>query len=179
MDLIAYSYLELFLFFPILSIYLFIQKKHPDWKGLLFFQITVSTILASSVVLLIGGLFFPSASTTQTTRDNPPSPSPSPTSILTKKEQEYFRISANIRAGNYDHVLEDIHDLYPDFTTDDVELTSRFILLRLYYEKTGDKEKEKQLMLDFKKNKELYNADSNLPIRQIITERLAALEKEQ
>ena len=41
------------------------------------------------------------------------------------------------------------------------------------------KEKEKQLMLDFKKNKELYNADSNLPIRQIITERLAALEKEQ
>ena len=34
-------------------------------------------------------------------------------------------------------------------------------------------------MLDFKKNKELYNADSNLPIRQIITERLAALEKEQ
>ena len=177
MNLIAYSYLELLLFFPILSIYLFIQKKHPDWKGMLFFQITVSTILASSVVLLIGGLLF-SSSTAQTTRDTPPSPSPSPTSILTKKEQEYFRISANIRAGNYDHILEDIHDLYPDFTTDDVELTSRFILLRLYYEKTEDKEKEKQLMLDYKKNKELYNADSNLPIRQIITERLAALEKE-
>lgn len=177
MNLITYSYLGLLLFFPILSVYLFVQKKRPDWKGLLFFQITVSTILACSVVLFIGGLFFPSASTTQTVRDTPPSPSP--TSILTKKEQEYFRISANIRAGNYDHVLEDIHDLYPDFTTDDVELTSRFILLRLYYEKTGDKEKEKQLMLDFKKNKELYNADSNLPIRQIITERLAALEKEQ
>ncbi len=170
MNLIAYSYLELLLFFPILSIYLFIQKKHPDWKGLLFFQITVSTILASSVVLLIGGLLFSSSTA---------SPSPSPTSILTKKEQEYFRISANIRAGNYDHVLEDIHDLYPDFTTDDVELTSRFILLRLYYEKTGDKEKEKQLMLDYKKNKELYNDDAHLPIRQIITERLAALEKEQ
>lgn len=180
MNLIAYSYLELLLFFPILSIYLFIQKKHPEWKGLLFFQITVSTILVSSVVLLIGGLLFPSSSTTQTTHDTPPSPSPSPTSILTKKEQqEYFRISANIRAGNYDHVLEDIHDLYPDFTTDDVKLTNRFILLRLYYEKTGDRKKEKQLMLDYKKNKELYNDDAHLPIRQIITERLAALEKEQ
>lgn len=176
MNLVTYSYLGLLLFFPILSIYLFVQKKRPDWKGLLFFQITVSAILACSVVLFIGGLFFPSASTPQTARDT--SPSPSPTSFLTKKEQEYLRIAANIRAGNYNHVLEEIHDLYPDFTTDDIELTSRFILLRLYYEKTGDKEKEKQLMLDFKKNKDLYNDNSNLPIRQIITERLAALEKE-
>lgn len=178
MNLITYSYLGLLLFFPILSVYLFVQKKRPDWKGLLFFQITVSTILACSVVLFIGGLFFPSASTTQTVRDTPPSPSPSPTSILTQEQQEYFRISANIRAGDYDHVLEDIHDLYPDFTTDDVKLTNRFILLRLYYEKTGDRKKEKQLLLDYKKNKELYNDDAHLPIRQIITERLAALEKE-
>lgn len=176
MNLITYSYLGLLLFFPILSIYLFVQKKRPDWKGLLFFQITVSTILACSVVLFIGGLFFPPSSTTQTVRDT--SPSPSPTSILTKEQQEYFRISANIRAGNYDHVLEDIHDLYPDFTTDDVKLTNRFILLRLYYEKTGDRKKEKQLLLDYKKNKELYNDDAHLPIRQIITERLAALGKE-
>lgn len=105
-------------------------------------------------------------------------PSPSPTSILTQEQQEYFRISANIRAGNYDHVLEDIHDLYPAFTTDDVKLTNRFILLRLYYEKTGDRKKEKQQLLDYKKNKELYNDDAHLPIRQIITERLAALGKE-
>lgn len=176
MNLITYSYLGLLLFFPILSVYLFVQKKRPNWKGLLFFQITVSTILACSVVLFIRGLFFPSASTTQTVRDTPPSPSPA--SILTKEQQEYFRISANIRAGNYDHVLEDIHDLYPDFTTDDVKLTNRFILLRLYYEKTGDRKKEKQLLLDYKKNKELYNDDAHLPIRQIITERLAALGKE-
>lgn len=33
-------------------------------------------------------------------------------------------------------------------------------------------------MLDYKKNKELYNDDAHLPIRQIITKRLAALEKE-
>ena len=169
MNLLAYSLLGFVLFFAILTIYLSVQKKKPDFKDLLFFRIPVLILFQGSIVLFIGGLFSPS--TTQATHDVP-----APT--LTKEQQEYFRISANIRAGKYDHVPEDIHDLYPDFTTDDVKLTNRFILLRLYYEKTGDKEKEKQLMLDYKKNKELYNNDAHLPIRQIITERLAALEKE-
>ena len=169
MNLLAYSLLGFVLFFTILTIYLSVQKKKPDFKGLLFFRIPVLILFWGSIVLCIGGLFSPS--TTQATHDVP-----APT--LTKEQQEYFRISANIRAGKYDHVPEDIHDLYPDFTTDDVKLTNRFILLRLYYEKTGDKEKEKQLMLDYKKNKELYNDDAHLPIRQIITKRLAALEKE-
>lgn len=167
MNLLAYSLLGFVLFFTILTIYLSVQKKKPDFKGLLFFRIPVLILFWGSIVLFIGGLFSPS--TTQATHDVP-----APT--LTKEQQEYFRISANIRAGKYDHVPEDIHDLYPDFTTDDVKLTNRFILLRLYYEKTGDK--EKQLMLDYKKNKELYNDDAHLPIRQIITKRLAALEKE-
>ena len=121
-----------------------------------------------SIVLFIGGLFSPS--TTQATHDVP-----APT--LTKEQQEYFRISANIRAGKYDHVPEDIHDLYPDFTTDDVKLTNRFILLRLYYEKTGDKEKEKQLMLDYKKNKELYNDDAHLPARARSTKQKAHIAR--
>lgn len=169
MNLFAYSLLGFVLFFIILPIYLSIQKKKPDFKSLLFFRIPVLILFWGSIVLFIGGLF--SSSTTKATHD-----APAPT--LTKEEQEYFRISANIRAGKYDHVLEDIHNLYPNFTTNHTKLTNRFILLRLYYEKTGDTKKEKQLMLDYMKNKKLYNADANLPIRMIITERLAALEKE-
>ena len=161
MNLLAYSLLGFVLFFTILTIYLSVQKKKPDFKGLLFFRIPVLILFWGSIVLFIGGLFSPS--TTQATHDVP-----APT--LTKEQQEYFRISANIRAGKYDHV--------PDFTPSHTKLTNRFILLRLYYEKTGDTKKEKQLILDYMKNKKLYNDDDHLPIRMIIQKRLAALEKE-
>ena len=97
MNLLAYSLLGFVLFFTILTIYLSVQKKKPDFKGLLFFRIPVLILFWGSIVLFIGGLFSPS--TTQATHDVP-----APT--LTKEQQEYFRISANIRAGKYDHVPE-------------------------------------------------------------------------
>ena len=135
MNLLAFSLLGFVLFFTILTIYLFVQKKKPDFKGLLFFRIPVLILFLGSIVLFIGGLFSPS--TTQTTHD-----APAPT--LTKEQQEYFRI-----------------------------------LLRLYYEKTGDTKKEKQLMLDYMKNKKLYNSDDHLPIRMIIQKRLSEIEKQE
>ena len=60
MNLLAYSLLGFVLFFTILTIYLSVQKKKPDFKGLLFFRIPVLILFWGSIVLFIGGLFSPS-----------------------------------------------------------------------------------------------------------------------
>lgn len=53
MNLLAYSLLGFVLFFAILTIYLSVQKKKPDFKGLLFFRIPVLILFWGSIVLII------------------------------------------------------------------------------------------------------------------------------
>ena len=53
MNLLAYSLLGFVLFFAILTIYLSVQKKKPDFKDLLFFRIPVLILFWGFIVLFI------------------------------------------------------------------------------------------------------------------------------
>ena len=59
--------------------------------------------------------------------------------ISQKEQTEFFRISTAINNGKFDHILSDIDTLFPPTKNlDSTRQDNRFILLRLYYEKTGD-----------------------------------------
>ena len=94
---------------------------------------------------------------------------------LSKQEStEYYRISTAINNGKFDHILSDIDKLFPpDKDLNSIRQTNRFMLLRLYYEKTGDTKKEKQLLTETSKNSEIMNDDVT---KGIVEERLKELK---
>ena len=94
---------------------------------------------------------------------------------LSKQEStEYYRISTAINNGKFDHILSDIDKLFPpDRDLNSIRQTNRFMLLRLYYEKTGDTKKEKQLLTETSKNSEIMNDDVT---KGIVEERLKELK---
>ena len=96
-------------------------------------------------------------------------------SRLSKQEStEYYRISTAINNGKFDHILSDIDKLFPpDRDLNSIRQTNRFMLLRLYYEKTGDTKKEKQLLTETSKNSEIMNDDVT---KGIVEERLKELK---
>lgn len=94
---------------------------------------------------------------------------------LSKQEStEYYRISTAINNGKFDHILSDIDKLFPpDRDLNSIRQTNRFMLLRLYYEKTGDTKKEKQLLTETKKNTSMM---SDEVIKKIVENRLNELQ---
>lgn len=87
---------------------------------------------------------------------------------------EYYRISTAINNGKFDHILSDIDKLFPpDRDLNSIRQTNRFMLLRLYYEKTGDTKKEKQLLTETKKNTSMM---SDEVIKKIVENRLNELQ---
>ena len=91
-----------------------------------------------------------------------------------KEQKEFFRISTAINNGKFDHILSDIDTLFPPTKNlDSAKQDNRFILLRLYYEKTGDTKKEKQLLEETKKDTSMM---SDEVIKKIVENRLNELQ---
>ena len=94
--------------------------------------------------------------------------------ISQKEQTEFFRISTAINNGKFDHILSDIDMLFPPTKNlDSTRQDNRFILLRLYYEKTGDTKKEKQLLEETKKDTSMM---SDEVIKKIVENRLNELQ---
>lgn len=94
--------------------------------------------------------------------------------ISQKEQTEFFRISTAINNGKFDHILSDIDTLFPPTKNlDSTRQDNRFILLRLYYEKTGDTKKEKQLLEETKKDTSMM---SDEVIKKIVENRLNELK---
>ena len=149
----TYCFLAFIVFLIILIIYMFHHKKKKEISKPLRFVLWGIGFIA--LALLIVACLLPE--------------------FLAKQEHdEYFRISSSINNGKFEHILSDIDKLYP--TSDELDSTkqsNRFILLRLYYEKTGNTKKEKKLLDDTKKNSSIMNDEI---IKSIVDERLKELK---
>ena len=144
----TYCFLAFIVFLILLIIYLFTHKKTKGTKKPFRF-----VVFAAACIL----------------------PADNQDESLSKQEStEYYRISTAINNGKFDHILSDIDKLFPpDRDLNSIRQTNRFMLLRLYYEKTGDTKKEKQLLTETSKNSEIMNDDVT---KGIVEERLKELK---
>ena len=151
-----YCFLSFIVFLILLIIYLFRHKKKKDTKK--SFRFVVWGVGILTIALFAAACLLPADD-----------------GNLSKQEStEYYRISTAINNGKFEHILSDIDKLFPpDKDLNSIRQTNRFMLLRLYYEKTGDTKKEKQLLTETSKNSEIMNDDVT---KGIVEERLKELK---
>ena len=154
-----YCFLAFIVFLILLIIYLFTHKKTKGTKKPFRFLVWGVGIL--TIALFAAACILPA--------DNQDE------SLSKQESTEYYRISTAINNGKFDHILLDIDKLFPpDKDLNSIRQTNRFMLLRLYYEKTGDTKKEKQLLTETSKNSEIMNDDVT---KGIVEERLKELKQ--
>lgn len=154
-----YCFLAFIVFLILLIIYLFTHKKTKGTKKPFRFVVWGVGIL--TIALFAAACILPA--------DNQDE------SLSKQESTEYYRISTAINNGKFDHILSDIDKLFPpDRDLNSIRQTNRFMLLRLYYEKTGDTKKEKQLLTETSKNSEIMNDDVT---KGIVEERLKELKQ--
>ncbi len=126
----TYCFLAFIVFLIILIIYMFHHKKKKEISKPFVCFMGIGFI---ALALLIVACLLPE--------------------FLAKQEHdEYFRISSSINNGKFEHILSDIDKLYPPSDElDSTKQSNRFILLRLYYEKTGNTKKRKNYWMILKK----------------------------
>ena len=145
-------------FLILLIIYLFTHKKTKGTKKPFRFVVWGVGIL--TIALFAAACILPADNQNE--------------SLSKQESTEYYRISTAINNGKFDHILSDIDKLFPpDKDLNSIRQTNRFMLLRLYYEKTGDTKKEKQLLTETSKNSEIMNDDVT---KGIVEERLKELK---
>ena len=148
-----YCFISLTIFLILMIIYLFRHKRKKNISKPLRIIVWGTGILAVSC-------FMP-----EDTQSN---------KISQKEQTEFFRISTAINNGKFDHILSDIDTLFPPTQNlDSTRQDNRFILLRLYYEKTGDTKKEKQLLEETQKDTSMM---SDEVIKKIVENRLNELQ---
>ena len=152
-----YCFISFIIFLILLIIYLFRHKRKKKISKPLRIIVWGTGIL--TLVLLAVSCFMP-----EDTQSN---------KLSQKEQKEFFRISTAINNGKFDHILSDIDTLFPPTKNlDSAKQDNRFILLRLYYEKTGDTKKEKQLLEETKKDTSMM---SDEVIKKIVENRLNEL----
>ncbi|MFR7539246.1 MAG: hypothetical protein ACLUX8_10855 [Clostridium sp.] len=153
-----YCFISLTIFLILMIIYLFRHKRKKNISKPLRIIVWGTGIL--TLVLLAVSCFMP-----EDTQSN---------KISQKEQTEFFRISTAINNGKFDHILSDIDTLFPPTQNlDSTRQDNRFILLRLYYEKTGDTKKEKQLLEETQKDTSMM---SDEVIKKIVENRLNELQ---
>ena len=153
-----YCFISFTIFLILMIIYLFRHKRKKNISKPLRIIVWGTGILP--LVLLAVSCFLP-----EDTQSN---------KISQKEQTEFFRISTAINNGKFDHILSDIDMLFPPTKNlDSTRQDNRFILLRLYYEKTGDTKKEKQLLEETKKDTSMM---SDEVIKKIVENRLNELQ---
>ena len=153
-----YCFISLTIFLILMIIYLFRHKRKKNISKPLRIIVWGTGIL--TLVLLAVSCFMP-----EDTQSN---------KISQKEQTEFFRISTAINNGKFDHIHSDIHTLFPPTQNlDSTRQDNRFILLRLYYEKTGDTKKEKQLLEETQKDTSMM---SDEVIKKIVENRLNELQ---
>lgn len=153
-----YCFISLTIFLILMIIYLFRHKRKKNISKPLRIIVWGTGIL--TLVLLAVFCFMP-----EDTQSN---------KISQKEQTEFFRISTAINNGKFDHILSDIDTLFPPTQNlDSTRQDNRFILLRLYYEKTGDTKKEKQLLEETQKDTSMM---SDEVIKKIVENRLNELQ---
>lgn len=154
----TYCFLAFIVFLILLIIYLFTHKKTKGTKKPFRFVVWGVGIL--TIALFAAACILPA--------DNQDE------SLSKQESTEYYRISTAINNGKFDHILSDIDKLFPPTKNlDSTRQDNRFILLRLYYEKTGDTKKEKQLLEETKKNTSMM---SDEVMKKIVENRLNELQ---
>lgn len=154
----VYCFISFVIFLILLIIYLFRHKRQKNISKPLRVIVWGTGIL--TLALLAVSCFLPGDT--------------QPNEINQKEQTEFFRISSAISNGKFDHILSDIDTLYPPTKSlDSTNQSNRFILLRLYYEKTGNTKKEKQLLEETKKDKSMMSDEA---IKRIVEERLKELK---
>lgn len=154
----TYCFLTFIVFLILLIIYLFTHKKTKGTKKPFRFVVWGVGIL--TIALFAAACILPA--------DNQDE------SLSKQESTEYYRISTAINNRKFDHILSDIDKLFPpNKDLNSIRQTNRFMLLRLYYEKTGDTKKEKQLLTETSKNSEIMNDDVT---KGIVEERLKELK---
>ena len=154
----TYCFLTFIVFLILLIIYLFTHKKKKGTKKPFRFVVWGVGIL--TIALFAAACILPA--------DNQDE------SLSKQESTEYYRISTAINNGKFDHILSDIDKLFPpDRDLNSIRQTNRFMLLRLYYEKTGDTKKEKQLLTETQKNTSMM---SDEVIKKIVENRLNELQ---
>ena len=154
----TYCFLTFIVFLILLIIYLFTHKKTKVTKKPFRFVVWGVGIL--TIALFAAACILPA--------DNQDE------SLSKQESTEYYRISTAINNGKFDHILSDIDKLFPpDRDLNSIRQTNRFMLLRLYYEKTGDTKKETQLLTETKKNTSML---SDEVIKKIVENRLNELQ---
>ena len=155
----TYCFLAFIVFLILLIIYLFTHKKTKGTKKPFRFVVWGVGIL--TIALFAAACILPADNQNE--------------SLSKQESTEYYRISTAINNGKFDHILSDIDKLFPpDKDLNSIRQTNRFMLLRLYYEKTGDTKKEKQLLTETSKNSEIMNDDVT---KGIVEERLKELKQ--
>lgn len=153
-----YCFISLTIFLILMIIYLFRHKRKKNISKPLRIIVWGTGIL--TLVLLAVSCFMP-----EDTQSN---------KISQKEQTEFFRISTAINNGKFDHILSDIDTLFPPTQNlDSTRQDNRFILFRLYYEKTGDTKKEKQLLEETQKDTSMM---SDEVIKKIVENRLNELQ---
>ena len=153
-----YCFISFTIFLILMIIYLFRHKRKKNISKPLRIIVWGTGIL--TLVLLAVSCFMP-----EDTQSN---------KISQKEQTEFFRISTAINNGKFDHILSDIDTLFPPTKNlDSTRQANRFILLRLYYEKTGDTKKEKQLLEETQKDTSMMNDEV---IKKIVENRLNELQ---
>ena len=153
-----YCFISFTIFLILMIIYLFRHKRKKNISKPLRIIVWCTGIL--TLVLLAVSCFMP-----EDTQSN---------KISQKEQTEFFRISTAINNGKFDHILSDIDTLFPPTKNlDSTRQDNRFILLRLYYEKTGDTKKEKQLLEETQKDTSMMNDEV---IKKIVENRLNELQ---
>ena len=153
-----YCFISFTIFLILMIIYLFRHKRKKNISKPLRIIVWGTGIL--TLVLLAVSCFMP-----EDTQSN---------KISQKEQTEFFRISTAINNGKFDHILSDIDTLFPPTKNlDSTRQDNRFILLRLYYEKTGDTKKEKQLLEETQKDTSMMNDEV---IKKIVETRLNELQ---
>lgn len=153
-----YCFISFTIFLILMIIYLFRHKRKKNISKPLRIIVWGTGIL--TLVLLAVSCFMP-----EDTQSN---------KISQKEQTEFFRISTAINNGKFDHILSDIDTLFPPTKNlDSTRQDNRFILLRLYYEITGDTKKEKQLLEETQKDTSMMNDEV---IKKIVENRLNELQ---
>ena len=153
-----YCFISFTIFLILMIIYLFRHKRKKNISKPLRIIVWGTGIL--TLVLLAVSCFMP-----EDTQSN---------KISQKEQTEFFRISTAINNGKFDHILSDIDTPFPPTKNlDSTRQDNRFILLRLYYEKTGDTKKEKQLLEETQKDTSMMNDEV---IKKIVENRLNELQ---
>ena len=118
----TYCFLAFIVFLILLIIYLFTHKKTKGTKKPFRFVVWGVGIL--TIALFAAACILPADNQNE--------------SLSKQESTEYYRISTAINNGKFDHILSDIDKLFPpDKDLNSIRQTNRFMLLRLYYEKTG------------------------------------------